>query len=60
MYEKHFGFREKPFSLTPDPAFLYLGRKHSMALTMLEYGVTNDAPIIVISGEIGSGKTTVI
>ena len=60
MYEKHFGFREKPFSLTPDPAFLYLGRKHGMALTMLEYGVTNDAPIIVISGEIGSGKTTVI
>lgn len=60
MYEKHFGFREKPFSLTPDPAFLYLGRKHSMALTMLEYGVTNDAPIIVISGEIGSGKTIVI
>ncbi len=60
MYEKHFGFREKPFSLSPDPAFLYLGRKHGMALTMLEYGVTNDAPIIVISGEIGSGKTTLI
>ncbi len=60
MYEKHFGFREKPFALTPDPSFLYLGKKHSMALTMLEYGVTNDAPIIVISGEIGSGKTTLI
>jgi general secretion pathway protein A len=60
MYEKYFGFREKPFSLSPDPSFLYLGRKHGMALTMLEYGVTNDSPIIVISGEIGSGKTTLI
>lgn len=60
MYEKYFGLREKPFSLTPDPDFLYLGRKHGMALTMLEYGITHDAPIIVISGEIGSGKTTLI
>lgn len=60
MYEKFFGFREKPFSLIPDPSFLYLGSRHSMALTMLEYGLLNDAPIIVISGEIGSGKTTLI
>ena len=60
MYEKYFGLREKPFSLPPDPDFLYLGCKHAMALTMLEYGITNDAPTIVISGEIGSGKTTLI
>lgn len=60
MYEKHFGFREKPFSLNPDPAFLYLGRQHSMALTMLEYGVLNDAHIVVVSGNIGCGKTTLI
>lgn len=60
MYERHFGFRERPFALTPDPAFLYRSRKHGMALTMLEYGLVNDAPIIVITGEIGAGKTTLL
>ena len=60
MYEKYFGFAERPFSLNPDPAFLYRGRKHGTAAAMLEYGLLNDAPMIVISGEIGSGKTTLI
>ena len=60
MYESYYGFREKPFSLLPDPAFLYLGKKHRLALTMLEYGLMNRASITVISGEIGSGKTTLI
>ncbi|MBI5617986.1 MAG: AAA family ATPase [Gammaproteobacteria bacterium] len=60
MYERHFGFSEKPFSLIPDPSFLYLGKKHSMALTMLEYGLESDAPIILVTGAIGSGKTTLI
>jgi general secretion pathway protein A len=60
MYEKHFGFRERPFALSPDPAFLYRSRKHGMALTMLEYGLINEAPIIVVTGEIGAGKTTLI
>ncbi len=60
MYEAFYGFSEKPFSLQPDPSFLYLGKKHSMAYTMLEYGLMNRSPITVISGEIGSGKTTLI
>ena len=60
MYETHFGFREKPFSLLPDPGFLYLGRRHSMALAMLQYGVRSQAGFTVIAGEIGSGKTTLI
>ena len=61
MYEEYFGFKEKPFSLLPDPSFLYMTKSHSMALTMLEYSLTNDsAGICVISGEIGSGKTTLI
>lgn len=60
MYEAYYGLREKPFSLQPDPGFLYLGRKHSLALTMLEYGLLNRAPISLITGEIGSGKTTLI
>ncbi len=60
MYEAFYGFREKPFSLQPDPAFLYLGKRHGMAMTMLEYGLMNRAAITVITGEIGSGKTTLI
>ncbi len=60
MYESFFGFKEKPFSLLPDPGFLYLSKKHSMALTMLQYGLMNQAGITVITGEVGSGKTTLI
>ena len=60
MYENFYGFREKPFSLLPDPEYLYLGKKHGMAFTMLEYGLMNRAGITVITGEIGAGKTTLI
>lgn len=60
MYEAFFGFKEKPFSLLPDPSFLYLGKRHSMALTMLQYGLMNQAGFTVIAGEIGCGKTTLI
>lgn len=60
MYADHFGFREMPFSILPDPRFLYLSRAHSMALSMLEYGVLNQAGFTVVTGEIGSGKTTLI
>ncbi|MFK8016607.1 MAG: ExeA family protein [Gammaproteobacteria bacterium] len=60
MYEEFYGFSEKPFTLLPDPAFLFLGKKHKMALTMLQYGMVNNAGFSVITGEIGSGKTTLI
>ncbi|HED33397.1 MAG TPA: general secretion pathway protein, partial [Gammaproteobacteria bacterium] len=60
MYESFFGFKEKPFSLLPDPGFLYPSKKHYMALTMLQYGLMNQAGITVITGEVGSGKTTLI
>ncbi len=60
MYEEFYGFSEKPFTLLPDPSFLYLGKKHKMALTMLQYGMVNNAGFSVITGEIGSGKTTLI
>jgi general secretion pathway protein A len=60
MYESFYGFREKPFSLLPDPAFLYLSEKHRMALTMLQYGILNQAGFTVVTGEIGSGKTMLI
>jgi general secretion pathway protein A len=60
MYEAFYGFTEKPFNLLPDPAFLYLGDKHSIAYSMLEYGLVNQAGFTVITGEVGSGKTTLI
>lgn len=60
MYENFYGLKEKPFSLLPDPGFLYLGQKHSMALALLQYSLLNRAAITILSGEIGSGKTTLI
>jgi general secretion pathway protein A len=60
MYETYFKLREKPFTLLPDPGFLFLSNKHRMALTLLEYGLMNQAGFTVISGDIGTGKTTLI
>ncbi len=60
MYEQFFGLAEKPFSIQPDPSFLYWGRTHRLAYAMLEYGVLNYAGISVITGEVGCGKTTLI
>ncbi|MGV6859342.1 MAG: ExeA family protein [bacterium] len=60
MYETFYGLKEKPFALLPDPEFLYLGKRHSDALALLEYGLFNRAGIILISGEIGCGKTTLV
>jgi putative secretion ATPase (PEP-CTERM system associated) len=60
MYEKFYGLKGKPFSLLPDPEFLYPSKKHRMALTLLEYGLMNQASFSVITGDIGTGKTTLI
>lgn len=60
MYEAFYHLREKPFSILPDPDLIYWGRMHSMAFTMLEFGVMNNAGFTVITGEIGSGKTTLV
>jgi Type II secretory pathway, component ExeA (predicted ATPase) len=60
MYESFYGFRTKPFSLLPDPDVLYLSKKHRLALAMLEFGLLNQAGFTLITGEIGSGKTTLI
>ncbi|MDH5388313.1 MAG: AAA family ATPase [Gammaproteobacteria bacterium] len=60
MYESFYGLKEKPFSMLPDPGFLYLSKKHQKALTLFEYGLMNHAGFCVISGEIGSGKTTIM
>lgn len=60
MYESFYGFKEKPFSTLPDPDFLYMSKKHEMALSYLEYGLSSTAGFMVLTGEIGSGKTTLI
>ncbi|MBW2661629.1 MAG: AAA family ATPase [Deltaproteobacteria bacterium] len=60
MYEKFYGLTERPFRILPDPAYLYLSSKHRIALVYLKYGITNHAGFIVITGEIGTGKTTLI
>lgn len=60
MYEAYYGLEEKPFTILPDPDFMYWGRTHKLAYTMLEYGLFNLAGITVITGEIGCGKTTLL
>ena len=60
MYEKFYGFSEKPFQITPNPAFLFRSSKHDTALTYLEYGLTENVGFILLTGEIGSGKTTLV
>lgn len=60
MYASFFGLNEKPFSITPDPRYLYLGRRHSEALAHLLYGITESGGFIQLTGEVGTGKTTVV
>jgi general secretion pathway protein A len=60
MYKDFYGLKESPFSIQPDPDFLYFSRLHSYAYSMMEYGIKNRAGFIVVSGEIGCGKTTLI
>ncbi len=60
MYEAFFGFQEKPFNTTPDPRFLYLSKKHKEALAQLIYGIKERKGFVVLSGEVGTGKTTVV
>jgi len=60
MYCQFYGFSDKPFSLLPDPEFLFLSPKHEKALNLLELGILNQSGFCVISGEIGAGKTTLV
>ncbi len=58
MYEKYFYFKEKPFHITPDPKFLYLSRNHREAIDLMNFGIREKKGFIMLSGEVGTGKTT--
>ena len=60
LYTAHFGLTARPFSLVPDPDFLFWSDTHARAFSMLEYGILTRAPITLITGEVGTGKTTLI
>jgi general secretion pathway protein A len=58
VYESHYGFAEKPFNLTPDPKYLYLSQRHTEAFAHLEFGRRERGGFILVTGEVGTGKTT--
>jgi general secretion pathway protein A len=60
MYEEFYGLKTKPFQVTPDPSFLYWSEGHRMTYTMLQYGIISGSPVTVITGEVGTGKTTLV
>jgi general secretion pathway protein A len=59
MYIEHFGLKELPFSIAPDPRYLYMSSQHQEALAHLIYGINSEGGFIVLTGEVGTGKTTV-
>ncbi|MCD4719610.1 MAG: AAA family ATPase [Desulfobacula sp.] len=60
MYKEFYGFKEKPFNLVPNPSYLFLSNKHANALSFLEYGLTEKVGFVMLTGEIGIGKTTIV
>jgi general secretion pathway protein A len=60
VYRAFFGFKDDPFSLSPDPSFLYRSEQHEEALSNLIYGVQGRKGFIVLTGEVGTGKTTML
>ena len=59
MYLGYFGFAEAPFSIAPDPRYLYMSQRHQEALAHLLYGVSGEGGIVLLTGEVGAGKTTI-
>lgn len=60
MYLNHFGFKQKPFQISTDPGFLWLGEKHKEALATLRYGILDNRGFLLLTGDVGTGKTTLI
>ena len=60
MYLTFFGLNEKPFAITPDPRYLYLSERHAEALAHLLYGINEAGGFVQLTGEVGTGKTTIV
>lgn len=60
IYNSFFGFSEEPFGVTPDPKFFYMSKKHEEAIAHLSFGIKENRGFVMLTGEIGSGKTTII
>src|SRR5437667_12275589 len=60
MYERFFGLDDTPFRLTPDPRYLFLSTKHAEALAHLRLGLTDSSGFVCITGDVGTGKTTLL
>jgi general secretion pathway protein A len=60
MYESYFHLREKPFDILPNPTYLYMSRTHKQALTYFQYGLKERLGFVLLTGEVGSGKTTLV
>ena len=60
MYKSFYGLKEKPFQITPNPSYLYMSPIHENALTYLEYGLMENVGFILLTGEVGTGKTTLV
>ena len=60
MYKQFFGLKRNPFEITPDPSFLFSTKKHNEALAVLYYGVRKHKGFVVLTGEVGTGKTLLL
>ena len=60
MYLEHYGLKEMPFGLTPDPRYIFKTESHLEVLATVKYGVEQNKGLIVVSGEVGCGKTTIL
>ena len=60
MYQLHFNLKELPFQANPDPKFLWLGEKHKEAFSILKYGTIQDYGFVLLTGDVGTGKTTLV
>ena len=60
MYLNYYGLKEQPFSISPDPKFIWFSKTHAEAYDTLKYGITEDKGLLVLTGEVGAGKTLLL
>ena len=60
MYLDYYDLKEHPFSISPDPKFIWFSQKHAEAYSKLEYGITEDKGLLILTGEVATGKTLLI